>query len=247
MEEDDNTVRITHYINPHCFWYKPEASYLPNHHQKQYMQKFNEDCEREFANRKYKGFGYKPNSGLKVGDMVAQRNKEFQRWIRCEVDAVVADLSGDVWLHLWALDEGLPIKSFDEPVQPLPEAYRSHPAHALRGAIRNILPCTTSHDYVQGKNVQSLSQKWLQGAVSVMQTFFDDALSVSLTVHARIKLKKEVVHFVDVSLMMHNNKSYSILNLLTTGCSDQVTVSPDAEFFKGIICDLQSIFRTDVL
>ncbi|XP_058118239.1 uncharacterized protein LOC131289119 [Anopheles ziemanni] len=234
MEEDDNTVRITHYINPHCFWYKPEASYLPNHHEKQYMQKFNEDCEREFANRGYRGFSYSPNSELKVGDMVAQRNKEFQRWIRCEVDAVLIDLSGAVWLHLWAVDEGLPIKSYDEPIQPLPEAYINHPAHALRGAIRNILPSEVAYDYTQGKNVQTLSRKWLQGAVSVLQTVFDDALSVSLVVHARVKLKKEVVHFVDVSLTMHNNKSYNIVNILTTGCSDQVTISPDTEFLKVI-------------
>uniref|UniRef100_A0AAG5D3B8 RNA helicase n=1 Tax=Anopheles atroparvus TaxID=41427 RepID=A0AAG5D3B8_ANOAO len=234
--EEDNIVIITHYINPHCFWYKSETAYIPHHEQRQFLEEFNEYCNRVF------GYGreqserawYNQIERPKVGDLVAQHNKELHRWIRCEVEDILVDLSGVVWYQLWAMDEGLPIKSVKEDIRPLPEAYTSHSGHAKRGGLKNILPTETRYDYLQGKNVLKTRATWCQGIVTTLQTILEDALSVCMVAHSNFLLKKEVVHFGEMFIKTHNNKSFNIVDLLSHACSDQFIITSDEEFFKAV-------------
>lgn len=45
---EDDAIRITHYINPHMFWYKPESAYVHNLDEKRFQLKIDEYCEQHF-------------------------------------------------------------------------------------------------------------------------------------------------------------------------------------------------------
>lgn len=45
---EDDTIRITHFINPHMFWYKPVSAYVHNLEEKRFQLAIDEYCEENF-------------------------------------------------------------------------------------------------------------------------------------------------------------------------------------------------------
>ncbi|XP_053670792.1 uncharacterized protein LOC128721099 [Anopheles nili] len=236
MSQDGNDIpiRVTHYINPHCFWYKPETAYMQDLAQAQFSAVLDEHCERMYGNR-YEVIRQPQDAKVPLpGELVALRCNQLGRWIRCEMEELVVDLSDTAWYQLWALDEGFPVKSGTKYIRPLPDAFKQEPAHAKRGAIMNILPADTRYDYINAKQILEPCLRWCTGIVTTLETLLDDAVSVTISPKATIVLHNETVHFGHLYITTHQNISYNIVDLLQKACSDQLVATSNEEYFRYI-------------
>ena len=89
------TIVLTHYINPHMFWFKYEYHLLENIP----LQSLELKIKNYAAEQSLDAF--EP----KVGQIVAFMNATWQKWIRVRVDMIPEGLDGHIYI-LWAIDHG---------------------------------------------------------------------------------------------------------------------------------------------
>ncbi|XP_049287476.1 uncharacterized protein LOC125765959 [Anopheles funestus] len=230
----DNSIHITHYINPHCFYYKPETAYMQEHEQAKFAAAFNEWCEKSYGTIYDTVRNTQPCKHPLPGELVALCSNQLQRWIRCEMEEVTVDVDDTTWYYLWAIDEGLPIKTHTKYVRPLPKEFVKEPAHAIRGAIINILPGETRFDYEEDKQILVPTTKWSPGIVSTLEFMLENAESISFLPSLKYVLKNETINIGELFIITQANVSYSVAQKLHEACSDQVIVTQNAKFLKGI-------------
>ncbi|XP_035778786.1 uncharacterized protein LOC118459481 [Anopheles albimanus] len=229
----DTNVIITHFINPHCFWYKPESAYEEGHKHHQFSVAFHEHCKRLYG----RVFVGQPAHGsiLQTKALAAVYYVVQQRWVRCEVDEVVIGLDGHPLYQLWALDEGLPIKSTPEHVRALPSQFGSAPPQAMRGAIANILPANKRRNGLGLEPTLTPCNKWYAGIVSMIQTMIEGALSVSLEcTGGTAMVEGEMIHFSDMFITMHRYEPFNVVDVLAKACSEQMMRCSNEEFVKRL-------------
>ncbi|XP_052889869.1 uncharacterized protein LOC128298167 [Anopheles moucheti] len=236
MSQIDNPIHITHYINPHRFYYKPETAYMQEHEQARFAAAFNEYCETEYGII-YETVRSTPSwKHPKPGDLVALRSNQLQRWIRCEMEAVMVDLNETTWYYLWAIDEGLPIKTLTIYVRPLPQAFGQEPAHAKRGGMINLLPGETQYDYMEDKPRLVPSTKWSCGVVSTLELMLETAESISFFPTAQYVLQNETIHVGELFITTQSNATHNVGEKLREACPNQLILPrKDATYFKGIV------------
>uniref|UniRef100_A0A182JT94 RNA helicase n=1 Tax=Anopheles christyi TaxID=43041 RepID=A0A182JT94_9DIPT len=235
MSEENNVIRITRYINPHNFYYKPLIAFLPDHEQTQFAVALNQYCETTYGElyrtvRKPQAWEIK-----KPGTLVALRSVQLERWIRCVVEETFMDLNEDIWYQLWAIDEGIAVKSDPKYVRPLPEVFAKEPAHAKRGALINVVPSDTRFDYVQNEQLQEPSSQWCPGIVTILEQCLEEAVSVTMVDKAKLILQSETIHFGELYVTSQNNTSGNVTNLLRAACPKQIIVTPAAGFIKAFV------------
>ncbi|EAA03228.3 AGAP011520-PA, partial [Anopheles gambiae str. PEST] len=81
----ESRIFITHYINPHQFWYKPFHPGSRKKQQKQLQDAIDEYCEQHYLNQSIGH--YEPV----FGEVVAFYDPSLARWTRCSVDGVRVD------------------------------------------------------------------------------------------------------------------------------------------------------------
>lgn len=234
MAQFDNVIHITHYINPHCFYYKPETAYIEEHEQTKFAAIFNEYCETEYGMRYDTGRDPEPWKLPKPGDLVAMRSNQLERWIRCEVEDIAVDLNQTVWYYMWAIDEGFPIKSSHKYIRPLPKTFVRESAHATRGAIINILPGDTRYDYVECEQIIEPSTKWCSGIVGILELMLEHAASISFVPKTMQVIQGETIHFGELFITTQTNVVHNVAEQLREGCPNQLVVAQGAAFFRAI-------------
>ncbi|XP_050085963.1 uncharacterized protein LOC126571475 [Anopheles aquasalis] len=230
----ETNVIITHLINPHCFWYRPESTYAKDHDYQQFSEALNEHCERLYG-RLFAGQPAHGGTILRTKALAAVYHVAQQRWVRCEVDEVVIGLDGKATYQLWALDEGLPIKSTPEYVRVLPSRFESAPPQAMRGAIANILPASKRRNGLGLQATLLPCNKWYAGAgaVSMLQTMVEGALSVSLVCNGgTAKVEDETIHFAEMTITMPRFEPFNVVDVLAKACSEQMIRCSSEEFVK---------------
>uniref|UniRef100_A0A182NQY3 RNA helicase n=1 Tax=Anopheles dirus TaxID=7168 RepID=A0A182NQY3_9DIPT len=232
---DNNVVRITQYINPHCFWYKPIMANLPEHEHRKFATALDEHCESLYGERYEVVRSLHTREGPQPGSLVALRSNQLQRWIRCEVEELVVDLNSKTWYQLWAIDEGFPVKSCVRYIRPLPQSFTKEPAQAKRGAIINILPADTRYDYLKDEQVLEPSTSWCQGIVSSLEVLLEAAVEISIVQKAKLVLQKETIHFGELFITTQNNTTLNVTDLLLKACSNQMIQVSDNEYTKAIL------------
>uniref|UniRef100_A0A6E8W7X1 RNA helicase n=1 Tax=Anopheles coluzzii TaxID=1518534 RepID=A0A6E8W7X1_ANOCL len=235
MSYADNAIRITRYINPHYFYYKPLTAYLPGHEETQFAVALSQHCEAAYGEL-YRTVR-KPQAWeiQKPGTLVALRSIQLERWIRCLVEETVQDMDENTWYQLWAIDEGIAIKSDPKYVRSLPEAFAKEPPHAKRGAIINVLPSDTRFDYIQNELIQEPSTRWCPGIVATMEGCLEEAASVTMVEKAKFAFKGETIHFGELYVTSQCNTSGSMADLLRTACPKQIITAPEAGFIKAFV------------
>ncbi|XP_058063769.1 uncharacterized protein LOC131213684 [Anopheles bellator] len=235
MDREAEYVTVTHYINPHCFWYKPNVAYTPEQQQCLFSSKLNDKCVALYGAR---FFGEQKVAGRCVADVpenvVAVYNTMDERWNRCVVDEVINCLGGKRMYRLWALDEGIPIQSSAEFIRPLPAEFKDEPAHAKRGSLMNIFPFETSNRLMRNAP-GGITNKWYAGAVSVMETFLEMASLVSMVEKVEFPLDGEIIHFGDMTVELDTNEVCDVAQFLYEKCPNQVTQCLPSMFFKDIL------------
>lgn len=96
-------ILITHFINPHLFWFKYESDVVVN------VNKPLQDLEHELAEhvaalkkRSLYNSGYEPERG----EHVALMHLTWKKWIRVRVDNTIECMSTGKKFSLWATDHG---------------------------------------------------------------------------------------------------------------------------------------------
>lgn len=116
-----------------------ESAYLFNGEEQNFQEELNKFCDETYGRGNIGSAIYTPK---KVGETVAVYYFQLARWIRADVDAIFPDLSGQVQCNLWALDEGVPVKTSVRYIKPLPERFGlgGAPTTVMRGGLRGVLP-----------------------------------------------------------------------------------------------------------
>ena len=118
----NDSIEITHFINPHLFWFKLKNS--------------TNDVRDHLETRIEEYVGQKADVKPIVGNIVAVYHSESQKWIRAEVDVVCTD-----GLILWAIDYGFPMSTKNRFIRPLSYDLRQNIENVFVGGIANIVPC----------------------------------------------------------------------------------------------------------
>ncbi|XP_065084825.1 putative ATP-dependent RNA helicase SoYb [Ochlerotatus camptorhynchus] len=206
---EDDTIRITHFINPHMFWYKPVSAYVHNLDEKRFQLAIDEYCEENF----------RQSSADEVcesfpGETVAVLDFDRNKWCRCIVDEVIEDSSGKKRYNLWSIDDGVPIQSFSRYVNPLPEKFARQTSKVRRGAIKNILPSEYVYDNQSDRLVPKICSRWDPNAANVLQSVLRNSTSVQFRKVTRHSVHNIVVNFGDLELVTNKNNAFNAANLL---------------------------------
>uniref|UniRef100_A0A182FTZ2 RNA helicase n=1 Tax=Anopheles albimanus TaxID=7167 RepID=A0A182FTZ2_ANOAL len=125
-------IVITHFENPHCFWYK-KFGVFPK--KRQFQEELDDFCTQ----------AYLATGGIKntyhapvLKEIVAAYDPLQEKWFRCRVDSI----SHGSKLRLWAIDEGMSKTVDAQLVHPLPKelALRTGVSTVARGGVANVVP-----------------------------------------------------------------------------------------------------------
>lgn len=96
----NGNILITHYINPHMFWFRYESDFITNEPLSQLEASLN-TYSIELSKRKAQQGGYK----AKIGEIVMVLHLGWQKWIRAHVDQIFEFYDGHRY-YMWAIDHG---------------------------------------------------------------------------------------------------------------------------------------------
>ncbi|XP_055550647.1 uncharacterized protein LOC129733102 [Wyeomyia smithii] len=230
-DQDRDLIRITHYINPHNFWYKQETAYLYNAEDQNFQMEVNEFCETTYGRGNISSGLYTPRQ---KGELVAVFYVQLTRWVRAEVDDILEELNGQVHCNLWVIDEGVPIKTTCRYIKPLPERFAAVRTHVKRGGLERILPAESGYDYLQGKTVKKMTRDWCPGIVRVFESCIEEAVSLSFCNVRRHQVTEIDMFFGTMKITSHQNVTNDAIDLLKKAGGELVMIVDEAEFYDNL-------------
>lgn len=207
---EDDTIRITHFINPHMFWYKPVSAYVHNLEEKRFQLAIDEYCEENFRrideDRVCESF---------PGETVAVLDFDRNKWCRCVVDRVLEDSNGEKRYNLWAIDDGVPIQSSSRYVNPLPDKFaRISISKVRRGAIKNILPSEQVYDFQADRLMPKISSRWDPSAAEVLQSIIRNSAQIHFRNVTKHTVHNMMINFGELRLETNKNNVYNAAQVL---------------------------------
>lgn len=207
---EDDAIRITYFINPHMFWYKPESAYVHNLEDKRFQLKIDEYCEQHFrraaSDRYYDGY---------PGEVVAVLDFDRNKWCRCIVDEISEDRNGEKRYQLWAIDDGAPIQSSSRYINPLPDHLISEATTKVkRGSIKNVLPSDCVYDPNEDKVVAKVINRWDPNAVTMLQSIIQNGSEIYFRNVTKHKVCNELTHFGDLEIVTRGNNQFKAARVL---------------------------------
>uniref|UniRef100_A0A1Q3EW10 RNA helicase n=1 Tax=Culex tarsalis TaxID=7177 RepID=A0A1Q3EW10_CULTA len=208
---EDEAIRITHYINPHMFWYKPESAYVHNLEEKRFQLKIDEYCQQHFrrasSDSYYDGF---------PGEVVAVLDFDRNKWCRCVVDEIIEDGNREKRYILWAIDDGAPIQSSSRFINPLPDDLTSEATIKVkRGSIKNVLPSECVYDPNEDKVVAKVTNRWDPNAVTMLQSIIQNGSEIYFRNVTRHKVCNVLTHFGDLEIVTRGSRQFDATRVLT--------------------------------
>lgn len=226
--DNDDLIRITHYINPHNFWFKHESAYLYNADEQEFQLELIEFCENTFGRGNITSGVYKPTQ---IGELVAVFYFQLGRWTRAKIDEIQQDLSGEVMCNVWAIDEGVPIKTSCRYLKPLPARFGKMPSTVKHGGLKGILPAESSYNYLEGRSVHKMVEAWCSGVVRVFQSLIEDAVSIKFCDQRHYQAQGVDMYFGTLKLTSHQNVTNNAVDLLKKAGGKMVMMVDEDEFY----------------
>lgn len=203
---ESNAIRITHFINPHVFWYKPVSAYVHNLDERRFQLAVDEYCETNF----------RPSNGEREydvlpGEMVAVLDFDRNKWCRCVVDGVLEEDNGQKRYILWAIDDGVPLQSSSRYVNPLPEKFLSEMTTKVkRGAVKNLLPSEYIYDSQMDKLVSNVTNHWDISASNMLQSVIENSATIYFRNITKHTVNNVAIDFGDLEIISRkDNKFYA--------------------------------------
>ncbi|XP_055644302.1 putative ATP-dependent RNA helicase SoYb [Toxorhynchites rutilus septentrionalis] len=230
QDNDNDLIRITHYINPHNFWFKHDSAYLYNAEEQKFLLELNEYCESTYTRGKI-AESYIPH---RQGELVAVFYFQQARWIRAEVDEIQQELGGQIHCNLWAIDEGIPVRTNCRYIKPLPERFAGMSTNVRHGGLEGILPAESAYDYLQGCSVTKIIQVWSQGVARVFESCIEEAVSIKFYNLHRHQVTGIDMYFGTMTITSHQNVTNNATDLLKKAGGKMVMLVDNAEFYDKL-------------
>ncbi|XP_058825739.1 uncharacterized protein LOC131685804 [Topomyia yanbarensis] len=227
-DQDVDLIRITHYINPHNFWFKHESAYLFNEEDQSFQMEINDFCETTYGRGNISTGVYTPRQ---KGELVAVFYFQLSRWVRAEVDEIIKELNGQVHCNLWAIDEGVPVKTSCQYIKPLPDRFASTKTSVKHGGLERILPAESGYNYLEGKTVTKMIQDWSPGVVRVFETCIEEAVSIRFCDIRQHQVTEIDMYFGTMKITSHQNVTNNATDLLKKAGGEMVMLVDQAEFY----------------
>ncbi|XP_075157458.1 uncharacterized protein LOC142230710 [Haematobia irritans] len=165
----DHSITVTHFINPHLFWYRKIGGPDDNFYILTLLEKRLQEL--------YKN---KPSTEARcrpaVGDKIAVHFVVWNKFIRAEV-LQTAEFQQEEYI-VWATDYGFPLLTKKEYVRKLPEVLAKPMGLIHLGGVSNTQPAVLDYDFAQSNLVMVKQDEWLQQACDMLEKLLADASSV---------------------------------------------------------------------
>uniref|UniRef100_A0A1A9UHV7 RNA helicase n=1 Tax=Glossina austeni TaxID=7395 RepID=A0A1A9UHV7_GLOAU len=162
--QKENFIVVTHFINPHLFWYHKVNDFHELHEIEEKVQLIH--------NNQARNFNYHP----KLGEKVAVNFLAWNKTIRAEI---LGETEWQEAFIVWALDYGFPFRTKKEYVFRLPTQMTRQIDHIRCGGLANILPAETEYDYMEANLAVVKRDNWRQSACDILEKFLMDAASIT--------------------------------------------------------------------
>ncbi|XP_037882051.1 putative ATP-dependent RNA helicase SoYb [Glossina fuscipes] len=162
--QKENSIVVTHFINPHLFWYHKADDFHELHEIEEQLQLIHNNQARDF--------NYHP----KLHEKIAVKFVAWNKIIRAEI---LGEAGWQKEFIVWALDYGFPFRTKEEYVFRLPTKMTRQIDHIRCGGLANILPAETEYDDMEGKLVLVKKDNWRQNACDILDQFLMDAASIT--------------------------------------------------------------------
>ncbi|KAI8126831.1 putative ATP-dependent RNA helicase BoYb [Lucilia cuprina] len=172
--DNDHSITVTHFINPHLFWYKAIGSPDEQFH---VLSTFEQSLVELYKNKPSCDNFLRPQ----IGDKVAVNFIAWNKYIRAEI-LQKAEFQQEEYI-VWALDYGFPLLTKKEHLRMLPSNLQVDIGHIQVGGIANIYPAEQEYDDIEGNLVMIKKDKWLQKTCNMLEKLLTDANSISFVKH----------------------------------------------------------------
>ena len=169
--ESELLITITHFINPHLFWYKTiESDNLDHAH---VLRNLEQSLDQLYKNKPNCDSQLRPQ----IGDRVAVNFIAWNKFIRAEI-LQKAEFQQEEYI-VWVTDYGFPLLTKKEYLRHLPMNLRNVDSNIQMGGISRVYPAEQEFDDVEGNLVLVKKDKWLQKTCNMLEKLLTDASSIS--------------------------------------------------------------------
>uniref|UniRef100_A0A1A9UMI9 Tudor domain-containing protein n=1 Tax=Glossina austeni TaxID=7395 RepID=A0A1A9UMI9_GLOAU len=209
-------IAVSHFINPHLFWYHKVHDFHELTEVEQQLQTINTG----------KHFAYHPKLAEKVAVNFVAWNKIVRAEVLCEAK----------WLDefiVWALDYGFPFRTKKQYIFRLPTEMMGEIDHIRCGGLANILPSESEFDYLEDKMVTITKDNWKQKTCDILEKLLTDAASITFIEEFRSKDDRRWGDFIVVN---HVGRTFSAREHLLSA-----KLALEFPKFQGIALKLKTI------
>lgn len=173
--ENDHCIAVTHFINPHLFWYTQigdtSKDYL------HVLRQLEEQLQDLYRNKPLLDTFCRPA----VGDKVAVNFVAWNKFIRAEI-LQKAQYQKEEFVA-WAIDYGFPFLTKKEYVRTMPtELGSKHFDHIHCAGIVNVEPAVQEFNIEESDLVMSRREQWSQKPCDMLEKLLSNADSISFVI-----------------------------------------------------------------
>ncbi|XP_053668436.1 putative ATP-dependent RNA helicase SoYb [Anopheles marshallii] len=205
----ENQVYVTHFSNPHKFWYKPFYPGSKKRQLKQMQDAIDEYCEQHYIEQDI--VDYEPI----CGEVVAYYEPSLVRWTRCSVVGIKEEDKRMRSYRLWLIDEGYPKVVDMEHLKPLPEEFQDISNSIVKqAAIKNILPAQCVYDPQGEEFRKAICLLWNENANSMIQSLINETQKICFTNVSPYPMGEKIIDCGDL-LFYTNSKTFNAAEVLS--------------------------------
>lgn len=169
IERQKEIISITHFINPHLFWYHRIDACSDDYYS---ILKIERELGEYYNNRQG---CTQPIRRPQLNDMVAVKFLSWNKLIRARVDYIASFgknvVEGE--FIMWAVDYGFPFQTKVDHIFPLPNKLRTPVDYIRCGGLANIVPA--EEFFMKNTMVKKISKKWHQRASDIIEKAINDS------------------------------------------------------------------------
>ncbi|XP_054086503.1 putative ATP-dependent RNA helicase SoYb isoform X2 [Zeugodacus cucurbitae] len=169
IERQKEIISITHFINPHLFWYHKVDACSEDYHT---ILKIEKELGEYYNNRQG---GTQAIRRPQINELVAVKFLSWNKLIRARVDHIASFgknvLEGE--FIMWALDYGFPFQTRADHIFRLPHKLTKPVDYIRCGGLANIVPA--EEFFMKNTMVKKISNKWHQRANDIIEKAINDS------------------------------------------------------------------------
>ncbi|XP_067639993.1 uncharacterized protein [Eurosta solidaginis] len=174
-EKQKEIISITHFINPHLFWYHKVNVCNDDYRT---ILEIEKELAQYYIDRQAWTQGLRHPT---IKSMVAVKFLAWNKMIRARVDHIAGfgkNVTGGEFI-MWAIDYGFPFQTKADHIYVLPEKLTTPVDYIHCGGLVNVLPA--EHFFMKNTMVKNVTRKWHQRACDVVEKAINNSECIVFT------------------------------------------------------------------